>query len=128
MAVRDSKNNNRGLRIHQVAWVAILVVLVVAVAVACGSAETPIDENHAHGPQSGEGEYAGTPLDGPAFAFTLMDQREDSVSLSDFNGRVVALAFLDPNCTDVCPPPPHFTFIKHTWPWEALLPMQPSSQ
>ncbi|MBI4328986.1 MAG: SCO family protein, partial [Chloroflexi bacterium] len=35
--------------------------------------------------------------------FRLTDHRGESVALSDFRGKAVALAFLDPRCTDVCP-------------------------
>ncbi len=35
--------------------------------------------------------------------FTLRDQRGASVSLSSFHGRVVALTFLDTQCTNLCP-------------------------
>ncbi len=47
--------------------------------------------------------YEGTQLDGPAPDFRLTDQNGVAVALSDFRGKVVALAFLDPKCTDVCP-------------------------
>lgn len=47
--------------------------------------------------------YEGTQLEGLARDFRLVDQRGTSVALSDFRGKVVALAFLDPKCTDVCP-------------------------
>jgi cytochrome oxidase Cu insertion factor (SCO1/SenC/PrrC family) len=35
--------------------------------------------------------------------FTLTDQRGRRVSLSDFRGKTVLLAFLDSRCTEVCP-------------------------
>ena len=47
--------------------------------------------------------YEGTPLDGPAPDFRLVDQSGVSLALSDFRGQVVVLAFLDPKCTDSCP-------------------------
>ncbi|MEX2583131.1 MAG: SCO family protein [Gemmatimonadota bacterium] len=47
--------------------------------------------------------YEGSALSGAAPEFTLTDQRGADVGLSDLRGRVVLLAFLDPNCTDICP-------------------------
>ncbi len=45
----------------------------------------------------------GTALSGPAPNFTLTDQFDRPVSLSDFRGKVVLLAFNDAQCTTVCP-------------------------
>jgi cytochrome oxidase Cu insertion factor (SCO1/SenC/PrrC family) len=46
----------------------------------------------------------GTPLSGkPAPNFTLVDQFGQHVSLSQFRGRVVLLAFVDSQCTTICP-------------------------
>lgn len=42
-------------------------------------------------------------MEGTAADFQLLDQRGEMVVLSELRGRVVLLAFLDPNCTDVCP-------------------------
>lgn len=39
----------------------------------------------------------------PAPDFTLTDQDDETVSLSEFRGKVVALTFLYTSCTDVCP-------------------------
>lgn len=47
--------------------------------------------------------YEGVQLEGTATEFRLVDQKGMEVALSDFRGKVVALAFLDPKCTDVCP-------------------------
>ena len=53
---------------------------------------------------SGEPALAGTELDGrPAPGFTLTDYRGQTVSLSDFRGKVVVLTFVYTNCSDVCP-------------------------
>ena len=47
---------------------------------------------------------AGTELDGrPAPDFTLTDYRGQTVSLSDFRGKVVVLTFIYTACPDVCP-------------------------
>lgn len=49
-------------------------------------------------------DYRGTPLGGEvAQDFRLTDQRGQTVGLADFRGKVVVLAFLAPECTDVCP-------------------------
>ncbi len=48
--------------------------------------------------------YEGTELGGdPAPDFRLTDQRGRRVALSDFRGKVVALTFMDSQCTDTCP-------------------------
>lgn len=47
--------------------------------------------------------YEGTKLDGLAPDFRLVDQNGATMALADFRGKVVALAFLDTACTDVCP-------------------------
>lgn len=41
--------------------------------------------------------------DQPAPSFTLTDQNGRTVSLASFRGKAVALYFMDPRCTDVCP-------------------------
>ncbi|MDQ0188628.1 redoxin domain-containing protein [Alicyclobacillus cycloheptanicus] len=47
---------------------------------------------------------AGTTLDGkPAPGFTLTDQYGRTFSLSQFKGKVVLLAFVDSECTNICP-------------------------
>jgi cytochrome oxidase Cu insertion factor (SCO1/SenC/PrrC family)/thiol-disulfide isomerase/thioredoxin len=45
----------------------------------------------------------GTPIHGAAPDFTLTDQFGRAVSLSAFRGKVVILAFNDPQCTTICP-------------------------
>lgn len=45
----------------------------------------------------------GTPLHGVAPPFTLTDQFGRPISLSAFRGKVVILAFNDPQCTTICP-------------------------
>lgn len=39
----------------------------------------------------------------PAYDFSLTDQRGETVSLSQFRGKAVALTFVYTHCTDVCP-------------------------
>lgn len=49
-------------------------------------------------------DYRGTALGGEvAQDFRLTDQRGQTVGLADFRGKVLVLAFLAPECTDVCP-------------------------
>jgi cytochrome oxidase Cu insertion factor (SCO1/SenC/PrrC family) len=66
-----------------------LVVFVVLMTTACTSTQSD--------------QYRGTPLNDPAPDFSLLDQAGDQVSLSDFQGRIVVLAFFDSHCTDTCP-------------------------
>lgn len=62
---------------------------------------------------SGSG-YEGTELDArPAPDFRLLDQRGVSLALADFRGKVVVLALLDPDCTDVCPLYAHQFRLAH---------------
>lgn len=72
----------RGLR-----WIAVLLAVSLA---ACGVPASPAG-------------YEGSTLDGPAPDFRLVDQHGLGVALTDQRGRVVALAFLDSRCRDVCP-------------------------
>ncbi len=51
-----------------------------------------------------ESALAGTRLDGrQAPDFTLIDHRGQTVSLSDFRGKAVALTFIYTHCPDICP-------------------------
>ena len=47
--------------------------------------------------------YEGTELVGSAPDFRLIDQNGASVSLSDFQGNIVLLTFMDSQCKDTCP-------------------------
>jgi len=47
--------------------------------------------------------YEGTELSGEASDFQLTDQNGTVMSLSDFQGKVVVLTFMDSKCTDTCP-------------------------
>ena len=51
----------------------------------------------------GDSTYQGTELTGEAADFSLVDQINTSVSLSDFRGKVVVLTFMDSQCKEVCP-------------------------
>ena len=53
---------------------------------------------------SNEQDYVGTELGGePAFDFRLTDQAGNTIGLSDSRGKMTVVAFLAPECTDVCP-------------------------
>ena len=47
--------------------------------------------------------YEGTKLEGPAPDFRLVDQKGASVALSDFQSKVVVLAFMDTRCDETLP-------------------------
>lgn len=47
--------------------------------------------------------YEGTPLEGQAADFKLLDQTGARVRLSDFRGKLVVLTFMDSQCQEVCP-------------------------
>lgn len=49
------------------------------------------------------GPYEGTPLQGQAADFQLVDHQGVMVRLSEFRGKVVALPFMDSQCQEVCP-------------------------
>jgi protein SCO1 len=46
---------------------------------------------------------ASLPTRGPAPSFSLVSQDGDSVSLSDFRGKVLAVTFIYTSCPDICP-------------------------
>lgn len=80
------------------------LALVVAVAAAAvGVSRASVNGHHAGAPVT-DADYLGTSLEGRlALDFRLTDQTGTRVALSDFKGKAVALAFLDPKCTDSCP-------------------------
>lgn len=61
---------------------------------ACSASSSPIADADV---------YEGTQMEGIAPDFDLTNQRGESVTLSDFRGRVVALTFMDSQCQDICP-------------------------
>ena len=77
-------------------WAARLLLLALVVAPA---------QSFAHGKsghlQAGESERL--PVMGAAPDFTLTSQDRKEVSLHDFRGKAVAIAFIYTSCTDVCP-------------------------
>jgi cytochrome oxidase Cu insertion factor (SCO1/SenC/PrrC family) len=86
-------------------WVAprrslLISLLGILAALALAGCSTGADASHDN---SSSTVYQGTKLEGSATDFQLVDQQGSDVALSDFRGKVVVLAFLDPQCTDVCP-------------------------
>ncbi|MGH7776208.1 MAG: SCO family protein [Candidatus Dormibacterales bacterium] len=78
-----------------------LLAAATAVLAACGTAGAPVGTAPpAPAPTFG---MTGTRLTHPAPSFTLTDQFGQTVSLSQFHGKVVILAFVDSQCTTVCP-------------------------
>jgi cytochrome oxidase Cu insertion factor (SCO1/SenC/PrrC family) len=83
-------------RIRRLAWGAVLALLLVLAALHPRLALP--------GRAAAGNPYATTPLGGlPAPDFTLSDQYGRQLRLSDFRGRVVAMAFIDSRCTETCP-------------------------
>lgn len=80
-------------------WLGVAVALAAVVGMSGCAGISGGSDGNAHEPPP----YQGTELDRPAPDFRLTDHRGGSIALSDFRGRIVALAFLDPNCADVCP-------------------------
>lgn len=70
-------------------WLARLSLLAALIAGAAYAHDAPHDER--------------LPMIGPASDFTLESQDGARVSLHDFRGEVVAVAFIYTHCTDVCP-------------------------
>jgi cytochrome oxidase Cu insertion factor (SCO1/SenC/PrrC family) len=82
----------------------LAALLVTALAAGCASAATP---HRTAGTSALSGNPAvdpGSPLGGkPAPDFKLLDQFGHSVTLSQFHGKAVLLAFVDSRCSNVCP-------------------------
>lgn len=82
----------------------LAALLVTALAAGCASAATP---HRTAGPNAMSANPVvdpGSPLGGkPAPDFRLLDQFGHSVTLSQFHGKAVLLAFVDSHCSTVCP-------------------------
>jgi cytochrome oxidase Cu insertion factor (SCO1/SenC/PrrC family) len=89
--------------------VAALIAALIAAAQSGSSARPAADQGQAGITQaraagSNPDVDPGTPLLGrPAPGFTLTDQNGQRVSLSQFRGKVIVMAFVDSQCTTVCP-------------------------
>lgn len=81
----------------------VAIVLASVLVVACGSAGSP-SARHLSALQQNPMVDEGTTLPGhPAPDFTLTDQFGQSTALHQFRGKVVILAFIDSQCTTICP-------------------------
>jgi cytochrome oxidase Cu insertion factor (SCO1/SenC/PrrC family) len=90
-------------------WTVLGVALLAGVGIGTAVAATrssgtpsPIPVSASQSPQNQELD-PGSALNETAPAFTLTDQFGKKVSLSSFRGKVVVLAFNDPECTTICP-------------------------
>ncbi len=91
------------MRLRRIAMLALTAAAVAAVAAlaACGGGHaTPTVSPQQFGDLAVD---VGTALDTPAPDFALTDQFGQPVSLSQFRGRVVVMAFIDSECTTICP-------------------------
>jgi cytochrome oxidase Cu insertion factor (SCO1/SenC/PrrC family)/thiol-disulfide isomerase/thioredoxin len=87
-------------------WILALppLLLLIAVAVILSLASSANQNSAASALASNPYVDPGTPLSGrPAPNFTLRDQYGRLTSLSQFRGKVVLLAFIDSQCTTICP-------------------------
>jgi protein SCO1 len=75
-------------------WIGLIVALVIGV-----GAATYFFVSSSNSTQT----YEGTKLSGESPDFQLTDQNSSQVNLSDFQGQVVVLTFIDAKCTDTCP-------------------------
>ena len=82
--------------------VAVLLVTLAVVAVIATRSSAPA-QSEAQSLATNPYLDPGTSLSGPAPDFTLSDQFGQRVSLHDFRGKVVILAFNDSECTTLCP-------------------------
>jgi protein SCO1/2 len=82
------------------AALALLAALILAGLSACGSVEQIVT-----GPTITPAPLSGTPVDPPEelVDFTLLNQHEEPVHLSDFAGKPVLFYFGYTHCPDVCP-------------------------
>src|SRR5438270_9054642 len=87
---------------------AVIALLVVLVSVIVGVTEgisALVRSSNSSGQALRRNPYLdpGTALHRPAPGFALTDQFGRRVSLTDFRGKVVLLAFTDSRCTTICP-------------------------
>jgi protein SCO1/2 len=94
--VRTLRLSDRQWRIYLAVW---LVALAAVVGIAAGII-APKLLNHPPGPTLIGDIVINPPVAAPAFS--LVDQNGATVSLSQLKGRVVALTFLDTQCTSLC--------------------------
>ncbi len=97
--VRDS-GTRRALLLGGLVGAGVAALVVIAVAFTRQSPSSPSQAAALAGNPTLD---PGTPIHGGAPDFTLTDQFGRAVSLSAFRGKVVILAFNDPECTTICP-------------------------
>jgi cytochrome oxidase Cu insertion factor (SCO1/SenC/PrrC family)/thiol-disulfide isomerase/thioredoxin len=103
LGVMRLRNELRGVRVRPVALLptALLVVVVVALLLNQGNGgSTATGRTLATNPHIDPGTVLGTRL---APNFTLTDQGGQRVSLSQYRGKAVILAFVDAECQTICP-------------------------
>lgn len=90
-------------------WISLVSVLTVLAVLAVSAFVIRIQLEKGRSTSSATGTFnvnidPGTPLQGrPAPNFTLTNQFNTPTSLSQFRGKVVVLAFVDSECTSICP-------------------------
>ena len=67
------------------------------------SGRIPASSMHVSTPVANQDVSTGSTLDVPAPDFKLRDQNNQPVSLKQFRGKVVVMAFIDSHCTTICP-------------------------
>lgn len=82
----------RLIAVSGISLVGLIIVIIALFFLRLGGAETVETSN-----------YVGTPLTGTAPDFQLMNQHGAEISLSDFQGNIIVLVFMDSTCVDVCP-------------------------
>lgn len=94
-----ARSARRVIRRVPIWWFAVVLTIVLIVAGVAGYRVQPSKS----GSSASDSAYAGSEISGQAPNFKLVDQQGQQVQLSDFRGDVVILAFMDSQCTDVCP-------------------------
>jgi cytochrome oxidase Cu insertion factor (SCO1/SenC/PrrC family) len=102
--MRRFRSSGAPVRAALAATVTVAAAALAAVAVASSRPAGPADPSPANALARNPQVDPGTVLpDRPAPAFTLTDQFGRPVSLSQYRGRAVILAFIDARCTTLCP-------------------------
>ena len=108
--MRMVPNGRRGKIIAAAAAAVVVALIVAGVVQLAGGGRSARGASAAAGSQGGIAGEAGNPnldpgtaLHGPAPDFTLVNQFGQPMSLHQFRGKAVILAFNDSQCTTVCP-------------------------
>jgi cytochrome oxidase Cu insertion factor (SCO1/SenC/PrrC family) len=89
------------LRVAALALVGVAAAAVVVALIAAHGSANPAARGSRR--SANQAENPGIPISGRAPDFTLTDQFGRQVSLHEARGKVTILAFIDPECTTVCP-------------------------